>query len=129
MKKFITMLVVSFGLIISVKAQNSPLKDYLGKYTFAEGSPVAEVDLTLEEDTTLVINSAMGSTQLEKKGVDTFYLAAYDATVIFKRASNNNVDAITILVQGMELIGKKLTSSVALRKESFYTELWEDRKR
>jgi hypothetical protein len=120
MKKMLLMGVVFLGIFVTVQAQDSPLKEYLGKYIFAEGSPVAEVTLTAD-DSTLVINSAMGSTALEKKGVDTFYLAAYEAIVIFKRDGNNLVEAVGINVQGMELIGKKAAASSAL-KQDFYFE-------
>jgi hypothetical protein len=101
-----------------VNAQSGPLNDYLGKYIFAEGSPVAEVSLTAE-DANLVINSAMGSSTLEKKGVDSFYLATYDALVIFKRKEGKSVESISIFVQGMELVGKK-EGAVALKEEELY---------
>jgi hypothetical protein len=120
MKKMLLMGVVFLGIFISVQAQESPLKDYLGKYTFAEGSPVTEVTITAQ-DTVLIINSAMGSTGLEKKGPDTFYLAAYDAPVVFKRDANNAIVSISISVQGAELIGTKAATSSAL-KQNFYFE-------
>lgn len=104
---------------MSVNAQTGPLNDYLGKYIFAEGSPVAEVSLTVQ-DSSLVINSAMGSTQLEKKGVDSFYLATYDALVIFKRKDGKDVETISIFVQGMELVGKKEAGAVAIKEDEFY---------
>ena len=126
MKKILLLAVVLTGIITSVNAQNSPLKDYLGKYTFMEGSPVAEIDLSAE-DSTLVINSAMGSTTLEKKGVDTFYLAAYDASEIFKRASDKTIESVSIFVQGMELIGKKVTTSFALKEEAYYNAILNNR--
>ncbi len=108
---------------MSVNAQTGPLNDYLGKYIFAEGSPVAEVSLTIE-DSCLVINSAMGATSLEKKGVDSFYLATYDALVIFKRKEGKAVETISIFVQGMELIGKKEAGAVALKEDEFYATFW-----
>lgn len=108
---------------MSVNAQTSPLNDYLGKYVFAEGSPVAEVSLTIE-DSSLVINSAMGSTMLEKKGVDSFYLAQYDALVIFKRKEGKSVESISIFVQGAELVGKKESGAVAIKEDEFYATLW-----
>lgn len=108
---------------MTVNAQTSPLNDYLGKYVFAEGSPVAEVSLTVE-DSSLVINSAMGSTQLEKKGVDSFYLATYDALVIFKRKEGKSVESISIFVQGMELVGKKESGAVAIKEDEFYARFW-----
>ena len=118
---FITMILM--GAFLSVNAQQGPLNDYLGKYVFAEGSPVAEVSVTIQ-DSSLVINSAMGSTMLEKKGVDSFYLATYDALVIFKRKDGKSVESVSILVQGMELLGRKEASPVALKEDEFYVKYW-----
>ena len=117
------MAVILMGVMASANAQTSSLKDYLGKYVFPEGSPVAEVTLTVE-DTVLTINSAMGATPLERKGVDTFYLAAYDAPIIFKRGSNNAVETLTIVVQGMELTAKRAAASYAIKEENFYAQVW-----
>jgi hypothetical protein len=118
MRKLSFLTLILLGAFASVNAQSGPLNDYLGKYIFAEGSPVAEVSLTAE-DSSLVINSAMGSTTLEKKGVDSFYLATYDALVIFKRKEGKSVESISIFVQGMELVGKK-EGAVALKEEELY---------
>ena len=123
MRKLCFMTLILMGAFLSVNAQQGPLNDYLGKYIFAEGSPVAEVSLTTQ-DSSLVINSAMGSTVLEKKGVDSFYLATYDALVIFKRKDGKMVESISILVQGMELVGQKESSPVALKEDEFYAALW-----
>ncbi len=128
MKKLVLMLVVTLGFMTVVNAQTVPFKDYVGKYIFAAGSPVAEVTLTAE-DTTLVINSAMGSTTLEKKGTDTFYLAQYDALVIFKRAADKTVESVSIAVQGMDLVGKKESgaSLTGLKEEEFQLQIWADK--
>ena len=123
MRKLCFLTLVLMGAFLSVNAQQGPLNDYIGKYVFAEGSPVAEVSLTIE-DSSLVINSAMGSTPLEKKGVDSFYLATYDALVIFKRAEGKSVASISIFVQGMELVGKKDASPMALNEDEFYARYW-----
>jgi hypothetical protein len=119
MRKLCFLTLILLGAFASVNAQSGPLNDYLGKYIFAEGSPVAEVSLTIE-DSSLVINSAMGSTTLEKKGIDSFYLATYDALVIFKRKEGNTVESVSIFVQGMELVGKKEGGAVALKEEELY---------
>lgn len=111
MKKILSFIALFLGIIISVSAQDNPLKAYIGKYSFAAGSPVAEVTITLE-DTALIINSAMGSTVIEKKATDTFYLAQYDANIVFKRGTDKMVTEMTILVQGMELVGKKEPETV-----------------
>ena len=123
MKKILLMAVILMGVMATANAQTSTLKDYLGKYVFPEGSPVTEVTITAE-DTVLTINSAMGSTPLEKKGTDTFYLAAYDAPIIFKRGANNLVETLTIIVQGMELTAKREAASFAIKEEDFYAKVW-----
>ena len=123
MRKLCFLTLILMGAFLSVNAQTGPLNDYLGKYVFPEGSPVAEVSLT-QEDSSLVINSAMGSTPLEKKGVDSFYLAPYDALVIFKRKDGKTVESISIIVQGQELVGKKEASPMALKEDEFYAALW-----
>ena len=123
MRKLCFMTLILMGAFLSVNAQQGPLNDYLGKYVFAEGSPVAEVSVTIQ-DSSLVINSAMGSTMLEKKGVDSFYLATYDALVIFKRKDGKSVESVSILVQGMELLGRKEASPVALKEDEFYVKYW-----
>ena len=120
MRKLCFMTLILMGAFLSVNAQQGPLNDYLGKYVFAEGSPVAEVSLTVQ-DSSLVINSAMGSSMLEKKGVDSFYLATYDALVIFKRNDGKSVESISIFVQGMELVGRKESGAIALKEDEFYT--------
>lgn len=127
MKKVLLMAAVFLGIFVSVQAQDSPLKEYLGKYIFAEGSPVTEVVLTLQ-DSVLVSSSSVGSFPLEKKGVDTFYLAAYDALVIFKRDGNSVVEGVGINVQGMELIGKKAAASSAIKQDFYFEDqIWADK--
>ena len=131
MKKVLFLAVLCMSAIFTVSAQESPLKAYVGKYVFAAGSPVAEVTITLE-DSSLMINSAMGSTAIEKKSVDTFYLAQYDASVIFKRGADKSVTEVAIIVQGMELVGKKEIaaapgSSNELKKEELYEIIWAEK--
>jgi hypothetical protein len=123
MRKLCFLTLLLMGAFVSVNAQSGPLNDYLGKYIFAEGSPVAEVSLTIE-DSSLVINSAMGSTSLEKKGVDSFYLATYDALVIFKRKDGKAIESISIFVQGMELVGKKEAGAFAIKEDEYTAAFW-----
>ena len=131
MKKVLFLAVLCMSAIFTVSAQESPLKAYIGKYVFAAGSPVAEVTITVE-DSSLMLNSAMGSTAIEKKAIDTFYLAQYDASVIFRRGTDKAVVEVAILVQGMELVGKKETaaapgSSNELKKEELYEIIWAEK--
>ena len=123
MRKLCFMTLILMGAFLSVNAQQGPLNDYLGKYVFAEGSPVAEVSLTLE-DSSLVVNSAIVTAALEKRGVDSFYLAQFNALVIFKRKDGKMVESVTIFALGTELVGRKESSPVALKEDEFYSALW-----
>jgi hypothetical protein len=51
-------------------------------------------------------------------------LATYDALVIFKRKDGKMVESISIMVQGMELVGKKEATPAALKEDEFYATLW-----
>lgn len=131
MKKVLFLAVLCMSAIFTVSAQESPLKAYIGKYVFASGSPVAEVTITVE-DSSLMLNSAMGSTAIEKKAIDTFYLAQYDASVIFRRGTDKAVVEVAILVQGMELVGKKEAATASgtpneLKKEELFETIWAEK--
>jgi hypothetical protein len=128
MKKLMLMLVVMLGVMTVVNAQTSPLKEYVGKYVFAAGSPLAESIVELQ-DSTLKVSTAMGSFILEKKGVDTFYIAAYDALVIFKRTSAKAVESVSINAQGMELVGTKeaAASTSGNKEEEFQQQMWAEK--
>jgi formylmethanofuran dehydrogenase subunit D len=82
------------------------LDEYNGTYIFPDGSIFSELNIT-SNGAVLTMTSAMGSTNLQNKGGDNFYLNEYGAPVIFKRDSNNVIDSIYISVQGIELFGKK----------------------
>lgn len=81
--------------------------EYYGKYVFAEGSPVAEVEVVWQ-DSMLNLTSAMGNATLEQTAVDSFRMDYMDGVVIFSRdLTTNKITGLTILVQGMALEAKK----------------------
>lgn len=99
-------MLVILGFMTIVNAQTAPLKEYTGKYVFLPNPYVSDALVELSE-ASIKVTSAVGVFTLEKKGVDTFYLAQYDALVVFKRAEDKNVESVSIAIQGMELVGKK----------------------
>jgi len=106
MKKLVLLLVVVLGLTTIAKAQEVSFKEYVGKYVFSPNQYVPEAVVEADE-ANLKVTTIMGSFTLEKKGVDTFYLAQFDALVVFKRTEEKNIESVIIAVQGMELVGKK----------------------
>lgn len=91
-------------------AQDTTLKEYVGKYVFPEGSFVPDADVTLK-DTVLNINSAQGASDLVKQSRDTFALAGYDGTAYFKRDSTGKIAGIKVQVQDLLVEGAKEADS------------------
>jgi hypothetical protein len=114
MKKIITISIALFISALSVKAQDSTfnkavdsLNIYVGKYTFGEGSPVAEMTVAIENGK-LVLKSKMGNAELEKgKGEDQFTIPSYQGSASFFRNEAKKVSGIHIDVMGRSLDGDK----------------------
>ena len=104
MRKVALFFAICFVSCLSLKAQDS-LNQYVAKYKFPEGSAVLQVDVILENGV-LMVNSAMGSASLEKKGVDTFAMPSYNGTVVFtrneaKKIIGIKIDVMNILLEGI----------------------------
>jgi len=103
-KLFLFFTLFVFALVLN--AQDSTLKQYIGKYIFADGAPVPEVEVTLT-DSTLTMGSAAGNSVLIKLGVDSFQLVEFSGTAVFKRGEDKNVNAVHIEAMGYVLDGQK----------------------
>ena len=114
MKKIALLLLMMVGLFGAASAQTTPTdssaNEILGKYTFGEGSPVAEVTVVLENGV-LMMNSTAGASTLEKTGTDVYSITQFQGTATFKRGENNKVIGVTILAMGYELVGTKVPSA------------------
>lgn len=122
MKKIIVLVLMMVGLTTAASAQTTPtdstVNQLLGKYKFPEGSPVAEVTVVLENGV-LMMNSAAGSSTLEKSGEDIYVITQFQGTAKFTRNDGKVVTGVTILAMGYELVGTKepvATQSVVFRK-------------
>lgn len=109
MKKILLLLLVNF-YVADGNAQDTTLKEYIGKYIFPEGSYVPSAEITLK-DSILTINSVQGASDLVKKAKDTFALSSYDGTAYFRRDSNGKIAGIKvevsdILLEGTRDVGK-----------------------
>lgn len=114
MKKVILFVFMLVGLTTAASAQSTPtdstVNQILGRYKFAEGSPVAEVTVVLENGV-LMMNSAAGSSTLEKSGEDVYVITQFQGTAKFTRNDSKVVTGVTILAMGYELVGTKETAS------------------
>jgi hypothetical protein len=119
MKKISLLLSLTLASCISLKAQDSTkttntdsLEVYTGKYKFAEGSPVTEVTVVLEEGK-LMLKSKMGNAGLEKEtGIDQFAIPSYQGTASFYRNEAKKISGIHIDVMGRTLEGEKVDEKV-----------------
>ena len=110
---------VSAGLFAGAQAKDTTLKEYVGKYTFPEGSYVttAEVNLTGDQ---LMVTSSEGNSPLEKKGKDTFALVSYGAMVYFFRNAAGKVARIKVVVDDLLLEGSKEGVTAWFNRNKYY---------
>src|SRR3989339_838798 len=110
MKKILLFAFMLVGFVSASNAQSAPtdttVNQLVGKYKFAEGSPVAEVTVVLENGV-LMMNSQAGSSTLEKSAEDVYVITQFQATAKFTRDENKKVTGVTILAIGYELVGTK----------------------
>lgn len=105
MKKMFLSLLLVFGFL-TINAQTDSLQQYTGKYKFPEGSPVAEITVTVENGI-LMAASAMGSTEFKPTETpDVFEVVAFGGTATFKR-KEGKVTGVQILVGDVNIEGEK----------------------
>lgn len=114
MKKILLFAFMLVGFVSVSTAQTPPtdttVNQLVGKYKFAEGSPVAEVTVVLENGV-LMMNSQAGSSTLEKSAEDVYVITQFQGTAKFTRDENKKVTGVTIMAMGYELVGTKEPSS------------------
>jgi hypothetical protein len=119
MKKILLLSTLLLGVFISIQAQDTTLTQFTGKFKFAEGSPVQEVVITADNGA-LVAVSAMGSFVLQKTGEDQFFIAEFQAPVVYKRDSNKKVVGLAINANGMVLEAVKVEAASFVDEKIYY---------
>ena len=119
MKKILLLSTLLLGVFISIQAQDTTLTQFTGKFKFAEGSPVQEVVINADNGA-LVAVSAMGTFVLQKTGEDQFFIAEFQAPVVYKRDSNKKVVGLTINVSGMVLEAVKVEAASFVDEKMYY---------
>jgi hypothetical protein len=118
MKKILLLSSLLLGVFISIQAQDSTLTQFTGKFKFAEGSPVQEVVINADNGA-LVAVSAMGSFVLQKTGEDQFFIAEFQAPVVYKD-SNKKVVGLAINANGMILEAVKVEAASFVDEKMVY---------
>lgn len=112
MKKKLLFLCIGLSFFALLQAQNAPVADtliqqYLGKYSFPEGSVVTEVTVTLDSGI-LTMTSTAGVSPLEKQSDDLYNIIQFQGTAKFNRDSTRKVIGVSIDAMGYQLEGKKV---------------------
>jgi len=108
--KQILLSIIATLFIVAVNAQTDkpkpPLEDFVGKYTFPDGSVVPEVDVTLANNA-LTMSSTAGTSALTELGIDSFQIVEFSGIAVFKRGDDKKVNAVHIEAAGYVLDGQK----------------------
>lgn len=99
----------------TVPAADTLLRQYLGKYSFPDGSVVAEVTVTLDSGI-LTMTSTAGISPLEKQSDDLFTIIQFQGTAKFNRDSTRKVIGVSIDAMGYQLEGKKEPDLMTMTK-------------
>ena len=104
---------------LSAGAQDSTLKEYVGKYIFPEGSivPSAEVYLKGAE---LTVNSVQGSSVMQKVARDTFSLISFDGMAYYTRNKTGQVSGVKVVVGDIVLEGVKDGVTALINRKRYY---------
>lgn len=101
--------------LLSVKSQSlvadTTLKDYVGKYTFPDGSVVPFVEVVLADSSSLTMTSDAGTSSLLKLGVDSFSIVEFSGTAVFQRGEDKKVKSVHIEAAGYILDGEKVPAA------------------
>ncbi len=110
MKKLLLFLLVVISFSALNAQQDSALQKYTGKYKFPDGSPVTEINFTVENGV-LMGASAMGSSEFKKTDTEhVFEIVAYGGTATFKKNADGKIATVQILVGDINMEGTKAES-------------------
>ena len=107
----------------AAQSKDTTLREYVGKYTFPEGSFVTTAEITLA-DTVLSVSSSQGGSPLERRGKDTFALTSFDGGIMyFYRNSAGKVAKIKVEVGDVLLEGTKDGVPTAMYNRNKYYDI------
>lgn len=120
MKKFILSVLVLVSFVAVNAQQDTTLQKYIGKYKFPDGSPVTEINVTIENGV-LTAASAMGSTELKKTETEhVFEVVVYSGLATFKKNTEGKINGVQIVVGDMTLEGTRVESSSQMIKQEIH---------
>jgi hypothetical protein len=116
MKKLFYLIVFAAAISIHATAQDAPLEQYVGKFSFPQGSPVPLVEVKLTNGV-LTGESQMGVATLQRIEADNFTVVEYNGLAEFKRNAEGKVIGLKITVDTLVMEGTK--EGISLRRIYF----------
>lgn len=104
--KYVFSLIVGLAFFTVAAQAQDTLQQYTGKYKFAAGSPVADVEVVLQ-DGALIMNSTAGASPMTLVKNDEFTLTAVNGIAIFNRSPERKIIGVHIEAMGYVMDGTK----------------------
>ena len=117
MKKLLFSLLCMVALTAS--AQDSTLKEYVGRYLFPEGSIVPSAEVTLSNNV-LSVNSTQGSSVMQKMAKDTFAIISFDGMAYYRRNDKGVVIGVRVEVGDHILEGVKENATTFFDRQKYF---------
>jgi hypothetical protein len=115
------LILLSAGITASFAQTDTTLQQYTGRYKFAEGGPVAEVTVVLDNGA-LSMNSSVGTSALQKQADDVFTIVQFQGTATFRRNEAGKIIGVSISAMGYSLEGKKEDAYPAALSPKIYSQ-------
>jgi hypothetical protein len=104
MKKVAVTAVCILSILTSAQAGGKgDWQEYSGRYVFSMPNSEEVVEIALQEDSTLMVFSALGETTLTYADKDHFEIPQYGGVVIFERDDAQQIIACSISIAAVDL--------------------------
>lgn len=104
---------------ITASAQDSTLKEYVGRYIFPEGSIVPSAEITLSNNV-LTVSSTQGSSIMQRMAKDTFALVSFDGMAYYRRNDKGVVTGVRVEVGDFILEGTKENATTFFDRQKYF---------
>ena len=104
---------------LTASAQDSTLKEYVGRYLFPEGSIVPSAEVTLSNNV-LSVNSTQGSSVMQKMAKDTFAIISFDGMAYYRRNDKGVVIGVRVEVGDHILEGVKENATTFFDRQKYF---------
>jgi hypothetical protein len=105
----IGLVLFGLGVTVSVSANAEGLEDYVGNYTFKEGSPIPSTTIKIVKEKLIAAGPDGNEFELEKvkDKADTFTIAELGAEIVFSRNADKKVTGMKVSLEDGDIEATK----------------------